>query len=101
MSTALVEPHMRPVGSLAQPSTVEYGFGRSLTGAVPWPLTAATAAATLAQASTARVMKRGMGPPRTPTLYAARRVRVESARRYHEPQMAQMRRRHMPPIRHD
>src|SRR5688500_12466290 len=31
MSTALVDPHVRPSGSLAQPSIVAYGFGRSLT----------------------------------------------------------------------
>ena len=31
MSTALVDPHVRPSGSFAQPSIVLYGFGRSLT----------------------------------------------------------------------
>src|SRR5579862_2925715 len=33
MSTALVDPHFLPSGSLAQPSTVRYGFGASLVGA--------------------------------------------------------------------
>src|SRR5262245_12052133 len=40
MSTALVEPHVRPSGSLAQPSIVLYGLGRSLVGVAdvhaPW-----------------------------------------------------------------
>src|SRR5687767_5984569 len=31
MSTALVDPHVRPSGSFAQPSIVLYGFGGSLT----------------------------------------------------------------------
>src|SRR5689334_13328901 len=29
MSTELVDPHVRPAGNCAQPSTVLYGFGRS------------------------------------------------------------------------
>src|SRR5687767_15150472 len=33
MSTALVEPHVRP-SSFAHPSTVRYGFGRSLTAGI-------------------------------------------------------------------
>src|SRR5690349_167837 len=33
ISTALVDPQVRPAGSLAQPSTVRYGLGRSLVGA--------------------------------------------------------------------
>src|SRR6185503_13167131 len=34
ISTALVEPQVRPSGSFAQPSIVRYGFGRSLVGVV-------------------------------------------------------------------
>src|SRR6476620_3517560 len=38
MATALVDPQARPPGSFAQPSTVWYGFGRSLMGLVVlWP----------------------------------------------------------------
>src|SRR3970040_2290769 len=34
ISTALVEPQVRPSGSLAQPVIVSYGFGRSLVGGI-------------------------------------------------------------------
>src|SRR5262245_19515347 len=34
ISTALVDPHVRPSGSLAQPSMLWYGFGASLVGAI-------------------------------------------------------------------
>src|SRR3954469_14158489 len=34
MSTALVDPHVRPSGSLKKSATVVYGLGRSLVGAV-------------------------------------------------------------------
>src|SRR5215211_4784288 len=49
-STALVDPHVRPSGSLKYPSTVWYGFGRSLVGDViacakrPAPASATAAA---------------------------------------------------------
>jgi hypothetical protein len=34
ISTALVEPHVRPSGIFAQPVIVSYGFGRSFVGAI-------------------------------------------------------------------
>jgi hypothetical protein len=34
ISTALVDPHVRPSGSFAHPAIVSYGFGRSLVGAI-------------------------------------------------------------------
>src|SRR6516162_3259468 len=36
MSTAAVEPQMRPSGILAQPSMVRYGLGAELVGATAW-----------------------------------------------------------------
>src|SRR3990170_3809876 len=36
MSTPAVEPHVLPPGSLAHPSTLRNGFGRSLIGAGIW-----------------------------------------------------------------
>ena len=44
-STALVEPHVRPAGIFAHPSTVRYGFGRSFVGAGWAPNDAAAAVA--------------------------------------------------------
>src|SRR6185436_16265754 len=36
MSTALVDPHFRPSGIFAQPSTAVYGLGASLVGLSAW-----------------------------------------------------------------
>src|SRR5687768_11209786 len=56
MSTALVEPHVRPSGSFAHPSTVRYGFGESLVG---WTLACAPAAsADVASRTTTRTIER-------------------------------------------
>jgi hypothetical protein len=42
-STALVEPHVRPSGSLKAPEIVSYGFGRSLVGVADCHYAAAVA----------------------------------------------------------
>src|SRR5437867_5621693 len=60
ISTALVEPQLRPSGSFAHPSTVRYGLGRSLTGrsllcaSAPIPIVAIGTRATTRAAGTKR-----------------------------------------------
>src|ERR1043166_6565243 len=57
MSTALVDPQVRPSGILAQPSTVWYGLGRSFTGAEDFCAPAADANAASANTATARCVE--------------------------------------------
>src|SRR5215213_5957350 len=56
ISTALVEPQVRPAGIFAQPSMVRYGLGKSLTGAIVAVLVdGASATCAVAQPVTATI----------------------------------------------
>src|SRR4051794_37058137 len=58
IATALVEPHVRPSGIFAQPSTVRYGFGLSLIGACVGPCAAAAVESHVAPSETRIEMRR-------------------------------------------